>query len=180
MRAAALSVALLAMSAAHASAQEAPDAYEAVSSARVHFEAVHLEAEGGGIVLSLSDGHGGWTPLGVAPSDLTLPLGPLELALSAHNHPPVRVPIALDARDGARLVARYESRQTLRELGVGIVLGTIVVVLIGIAIGAGGFLARAIDVGIGGLVAGAALGVVGGATGIALATLDDVATIDVL
>jgi hypothetical protein len=82
--------------------------------------------------------------------------------------------------DGARLLGHYESRQTLRELGVGIILGTVVGVLIGIAIGAGGFLAHAIDVGIGGLVAGAALGVVGGATGIALATLDDLATLDVL
>jgi Mg/Co/Ni transporter MgtE len=79
-----------------------------------------------------------------------------------------------------RLFGHYESRQSLREMGVGIVLGTLIAVLIGIAISSGGFLAHELDIGIGALVAAASVGVVGGATGIALATLDDIATLDVL
>jgi hypothetical protein len=82
--------------------------------------------------------------------------------------------------DGAHLVGRYESRQTLRELGVGILLGSAVGVLIGIAFAIGGFLASSLEVGVGSLVGASALGIVGGATGIGLATLDDLATIVVL
>lgn len=157
-----------------ASAQDVPEAYAAASYAHVTFEADV------GVVLSRSDGHGGWEALGISPCDLALPPGAIDLALSHANRPPVRIPIALDLTDGARLVGHYESRQTYRELGVGILFGTIVGVLIGIAIGVGGFVAGSLDVGLGGLIAGASVGVVGGATGIALATLDDIATIEIL
>ena len=158
-----------------ARAQDVPEAYAVRSDVQVDFD-----ANMPGVVLSRADGEGGWTALGLAPCTLTLPREALELALSFQNHPPVRVPIALEIGDGARLVGRYESRQTLRELGVGVVLGTLVGVLIGLAIGVGALAGGRIDVGVGGLVAAGSLGIVGLATGIGLATLDDLASIALL
>jgi hypothetical protein len=160
-------------SAAPATAQDVPDSYAALSVVHVHFESATP-----GVVLSEADGHGGWTELGIAPLDLTLPRGTVTLALAMNNHAPVPIPVAFDFDEGVRLLAHYESRQTLRELGVGIMLGTAVFVLIGIAIAIGGFLAHTVDVGIGGLVGAGCVGLAGGTTGIALATLDDLATID--
>jgi hypothetical protein len=172
---------LLVLVAAPASAQQIPPAYEAASDVRAHFEA---EASEDGsmpaLVLSRSDGHDGWRQVGIAPSDVVLPPGPVALALATHGHTPVRIALDIAPTDGARLVGHYESRQWLRELGVGILLGAAALTLVGIAIGASGFLANDPAVGAGGLVAGACVAIVGGATGIALATLDDLATLDVL
>jgi len=170
----ALFVFLLA-SASTASAQDVPDAYAAASEVHLVFE-----SEPSNLGIARADGHGGWEQLGLAPCEIVLAPGTVDLALSFQNHAPTRVPIALDVADGERLLGHYESRQPLRELGVGIIVGTLIGMLIGIAIGAGGFLSHTIDVGIGGLVAAGCLGLVGGTTGLALATLDDIATIDVL
>jgi hypothetical protein len=170
----ALGLLLVLASASIARAQDVPDAPQSYT------PHVHFEADGTPLVLSTRDADGAWITLGVAPSDLRLAPGPTELALSQRNHAPVRIPILLEPLDGMRLVGHYESRQTLRELGVGILLGTAVVALIGIAFAIGGFLAGAIDVGIGSLVTAGAVALAGGATGIALATLEDLATIDVL
>lgn len=177
----ALALLVLAAACGHAHAQDAEDgteppaAYEAASVVHVHFE-----SEAPGVVLWRADAATGWASLGVGPIDLTLERAPIELALTSENRAPVRIPFTLDLREGARLVGHYDSRQTLRELGVGLVLGTLALVLIGIAVGATGFLAHDVRVGVGGLVAAAAVGVVGEAAGIALATLEDIATIDLL
>lgn len=170
---AALVVLLLAPSGA--SAQSPPEGY--VTAWPRH---VHLESETAGVVLSIADGQGGWSTLGTAPCEVTLPPGRVDLGLGFHGHGPIAASITVDVPDGARLVAHYESRLLLRELGVGLVLGTIVGVLIGLAIGVGGLASGATDVGIGGLVAAGTVGVVGGATGGALATLEDVVSLDVL
>jgi len=175
-------LALLLLPAAQARAQEAPPSYEAASDVRVHFEA---EAPDGderrpGLVLSRAVAGGGFTSLCLAPCDLSLPRGPTAFAIGSGNRGPVPVPLAIDLTDDARLVGHYESRQWLRELGVGFLLGSAALALVGIAIGVTGFLANDVTVGAGGLVAAGSVAVVGGATGIALATLDDLATIDLL
>jgi hypothetical protein len=170
----AIAIAIVVASAAVARAQAAPEAYETASTAHVV-----IDSEEPGIVVSRAGEHGDWERVGIAPCELALPFGPLVLALSMHNRPPTRVPLTLDLDGDLHVLAHYESRQTLRELGVGVLLGTAALVLIGIAIGAGGFLGGTTDVGIGGLVAAGAIGVVGGSIGIALATLDDVATIEI-
>lgn len=170
-----LTLALLVVPWTSACAQDVPLAYASVSAAHVHFE-----TDAPGIALSRADGAGAWIPLGVSPCDFTLPSGAIQLALAFENRAPTRVPIALDLEDGTRLLGHYESRQLLRELGVGVVLGTIALVLVGIAIGANGLSSGTPDVGVAGLVAGGAVGVVGLSAGITLATLDDIATIDVL
>ena len=162
-------------SASIASAQDVPQSYEVASEAHLVFE-----SEPNSLGIARADGEGGWEHLGLSPCEIVLAPGRVQLALSFQNHAPTRIPITLDVRDGEHLLGHYESRQAQRELGVGIIVGTLIGMLIGIAIGAGGFLSHTTDVGIGGLVAAGSLGIVGGATGIALATLDDIATIDVL
>lgn len=175
MRLGLLALAFLVASAASARAQDVPEAYAAASPAHVHFESVTP-----GVALARADGAGAWTPLGAGPCDFTVAPGALVLGLSFGNRAPTRVPLALEVRDGSQLLGRYESRQTLRELGVGVVLGTLALVLVGIAVGINGFVSGTPDVGAGGLVAGGAVGVLGLSTGITLATLDDVATIELL
>jgi hypothetical protein len=156
-------------------ADDVPEGYAAASSVHVTFESEPVS-----LGISRSDGAGGWEQIGLSPCDVVLASGPIDLALTLGNHAPERIPVTIELNGGERLLGHYESRQSQREWGVGIVIGTLIGVLIGIAISSGGFLAHEPAVGIGALVAAASVGVVGGATGIALATLDDIATLDVL
>ena len=174
----ALCVLMVASIATMVSAQDAddvPESYAAASSVHVTFE-----SEPSSLGISRRDGTGAWEQIGLSPCDVVLAPGPIDLALTLGNRAPERIPVTIELNGGERLFGHYESRQSLREMGVGIILGTLIGVLIGIAISSGGFLAHELDIGIGALVAAASVGVIGGATGIALATLDDIATLDVL
>jgi len=176
VRATIVFVVLLAASAVSAQdADDVPQSYQAASSVHVTFE-----SEPTSLGLSRGDGAGGWDQLGLSPCDVVIAPGPIDLALTLGNHAPERIPVTIELSGGERLFGHYESRQSQREMGVGIIIGTLIGVLIGIAISSGGFLAHELDIGIGALVAAASVGVLGGTTGIALATLDDIATLDVL
>ncbi|MFO0684904.1 MAG: hypothetical protein U0234_22795 [Sandaracinus sp.] len=132
-----------------------------------------------GVVLSWCCEEGLWVAAAPASGALRLPERAIDLGLSLHDHGPVRVAQATRIPRGALLSAHYESRQWMRELGVGIVLGGILAALVGVAIGIGAFVDHTPDTGVAGLAAGLGVGVVGITTGLVLATREDAASLDV-
>ncbi len=159
-----------------ARAQDAED--DATAATATSIEASYV-SEPPGVVLSWSSPGSPWTPVTAASGLLRVPAGPIDLGLSYHEHGPVRVATGTTIPEGALLSARYQARQWMRELGVGVVLGGILAALVGLAIGIGAFVDHTTDTGVAGLAAGLGVAVVGVTTGLVLALQEDEASLDV-